>query len=118
MSPKLVHVETAQEIPEGSILHGCAGIAKGQAWRFENVREAPSGESPGLVHVSRSSKIGRDHRHFPPHVFNTKIVELDVSIKAHFEASAKQVWQGFVTLVVAGIVAFIVAVGMQHMFHV
>lgn len=120
MNAKLIHAETAREIPPGATLHGCSGAASGKSWRFEDIHECPTESSSGLLHVSRTSKIGRDHRTLPPHAFNTKIIDVDlgVTFKGHFEATAKQAWQGFVTLVVAGIVAFIVAVGMQHLFHV
>lgn len=122
MNAKLIHAETARDIAPGATLHGCTGSAAGKSWRFEDIHACPTEDSSGLVHVSRTSKIGRDHRTLPPHMFNTKIINMDldasVTFKGHFEATAKQTWQAFVTLVVAGIVAYIVAVGMQAMFHV
>lgn len=119
MAAKLVHRETAREIQPGATLHGCAGAVRGQAWRFEEIKDCPDADGTGTVHVSRTSSVGRAHRNFPPHMFNTKIVDLEVSVtfKGHVEASAKQIWSAFVTLVVAGIVAYIVAVGMEHMLH-
>lgn len=116
---KLVRVDSEHTVPPGTVLHCVSGPLAGQTWRYEDIRHSADGEPVG-VHCTRPHRqLGLVHRDLPAHTLGCKVVaEVELNLHASFAVTARQAWSGFVTLVMAGIVAYVVAVGMQAMFHV
>jgi hypothetical protein len=115
---KLIHAVTAADIPTGTLLRCESGPLAGQTWKYEDIHVTREGEPSG-VHCSRGDGARRAHRVFPDHALNTKIVPVvDIALHAKIALSARQAWVGFVTMFMAAVVAYVVTVAGQAMFHV